>query len=389
MSKNPNSGRFYFRLFVFIYCIFAWCLNCLKRRRRPEHPKSFLIAHHLLLGDTLMLTPMLAKIRRCYPEAVIYFLVSDQYVELYEKSPYRINALGFNPRSLQSYFELRKVIKSVDLALVPGDNRFSSLAFSLGSKWIIAFEDVPGAWLKNLFVDEFVAIPSAAINWEDMNLKLIPCSEDYGNDFFYNKADWKSPTFAPYRRPENYVVLHVGASGPLKYWPEPKWLELAGRLASLGYDVVWTASPKEQWLINQIDPSHQFQAYSNLSLAQLWHLIEYAELVICPDTGVAHLAKLTDTPVIVLFGQGSDVLFGKGQFFENHRFYRSIIIDDIACRDTHQLFKRRIPWVQRCNRTIKQCQDNICMKNISVDRVFDKVVEFRSLNHSFQSLNAE
>lgn len=380
MRKNPNSGRFYFRLFVFLYCIVSWCLSCLKKRHRPEYPKRFLIAHHLLLGDTLMLTPMLAKIRRCYPDAVIYFLVSDQYVELYEKSPYRIRALGFNPRSLQSYFDLRKRVESVDIALVPGDNRFSSLAFSLGSKWIIAFEDVPGARLKNLFVDEFVAIPSQAINWEDMNLKLVPCEDPSGNDFVYSKADWESPAFVPYRRPENYVVLHVGASGPLKYWPEPKWLELAGRLSSLGYDVIWTASPKEQRLIDEIDPSHQFKAYSNLSLAQLWHLIEHAQLVVCPDTGVAHLAKLTDTPVIVLFGQGSDLLFGRGLFFQNHRFYRSIIIDDIACRDTHQLFKRRIPWVRRCNRTIKQCQNNICMKNISVDRVFDKVVEFRSLS---------
>ncbi len=38
-------------------------------RRPPRDPRRILIAHHLLLGDTLMLTPLLAKLRARHPSA--------------------------------------------------------------------------------------------------------------------------------------------------------------------------------------------------------------------------------------------------------------------------------------------------------------------------------
>ena len=37
------------------------------RRVEPIEPRRILIAHHLLLGDTLMLTPLLAKLRASHP----------------------------------------------------------------------------------------------------------------------------------------------------------------------------------------------------------------------------------------------------------------------------------------------------------------------------------
>ncbi|TMH84777.1 MAG: heptosyltransferase, partial [Betaproteobacteria bacterium] len=35
----------------------------LSPRRKPAQPKRVLIAHHLLLGDVVMLAPLLAKLR--------------------------------------------------------------------------------------------------------------------------------------------------------------------------------------------------------------------------------------------------------------------------------------------------------------------------------------
>lgn len=379
-SKNKadtKSSRFYFRILVFFYCFCFYLINIFRRRKPSENPKSFLIAHHLLLGDTLMLTPMLAKLRYFYPDAIIYFLASDQYVDLYEKSPYKITAIGYNPKNFNSYLKLRKIIKSVDIAYIPGDNRFSSLAYSLNAKWIVAFYDRPENWLKNIFVDEFVPIPDEPIKWEDMNLQLIKTNQNQADyDGFYNKKDWLSPAFEPYKRPDCYIILHVGASNPLRYWPSENWFELAVNIENLGYQVIWTASPQERKLIENIDPQNRFLAYANLSLTQLWDLVDHAKLVVCPDTGVSHLAKLTDTPVIVLFGQGSDILFGKGRFYKNHVFYKTIIIEDFPCRDQNLLFKRHITWVRRCNRTTSQCNDNLCMKGISVSEVFDNVLDF-------------
>ncbi|MGY6277705.1 glycosyltransferase family 9 protein [Methylomonas sp. MgM2] len=376
-KTKPKSSRFYFRAAVFFYCALFFITNSFQKRKRPERPKRFLIAHHLLLGDTLMLTPMLAYLRNDFPDAVIYFLVSEQYLCLYEKSPYEVRAIGYNPKNARSYFRLRKLIQSVDVAFIPGDNRFSSLAYSLKARWIVAFWDLPKNRLKNLFVDQFVAMPTEPLSWEDMNVRLV--RSNAGNaigKIDYDKNDWPAASFDDYQKPDNYIVLHVGASNPLRYWQPEKWLELANRLEALGYAVVWTAGPQEGGIIEQIDPNKKYKAYTGLHLNQLWDLLEHAKLAICPDTGVSHMAKLTDTPVIVLFGQGSNVLFGKGEFFENHVFYRAVIIDDMPCRNQNTLFKRPIPWVRRCGRTLKDCQNNLCMQAISVDMVFQPVLEF-------------
>jgi predicted small integral membrane protein len=43
------------------------------RRRSPMgDPRRVLVAHNLLLGDTLMLTPLVAKIRARFPAAAIF-----------------------------------------------------------------------------------------------------------------------------------------------------------------------------------------------------------------------------------------------------------------------------------------------------------------------------
>ena len=36
-------------------------------RRRPAAPRRILVLHHLLLGDTLMVTALLAKLRERHP----------------------------------------------------------------------------------------------------------------------------------------------------------------------------------------------------------------------------------------------------------------------------------------------------------------------------------
>ncbi len=42
------------------------------RRRKPAQPERILVLHHLLLGDALMLTPLLARLAARYPLAERY-----------------------------------------------------------------------------------------------------------------------------------------------------------------------------------------------------------------------------------------------------------------------------------------------------------------------------
>jgi ADP-heptose:LPS heptosyltransferase len=345
------------------------------RRRKPDTPRRILVAHHLLLGDTLMLTPLIAKLRERYPEAEIVMTTPKAFAPLYEKRPYGVNALPFDPRDRATVAALFKQ-PGFDLAVVPGDNRYSWLAAALGARWIVAHRGDRPAY-KNWPVDELIPYSSTPAALADMFAALI----DGPPPLAYDLRDWPAPTSAPFTLPTRpYAVLHVGASNPLRLWEPEKWRAVAQWLTEQGRQVVWSGGRNEAAIVAQIDPEQRFQSYAErLDLPQLWQLIANADIFLCPDTGVAHLARLVGTPTVTLFGPGSRILFGAGDFWRNSP-YAAVTIDDFPCRDQRTLFRREIPWVRRCARSLSECPAARCMQGIDVERVLAAVASLSLLS---------
>ena len=92
----------------------------LRRRERiaPRDPQRILVAHHLLLGDTLMLTPLLKKLRALHPGADIAMTVPRASAPLYAGAPYGVRALPFDPRHSASALFAEAPF---DIACNPGD----------------------------------------------------------------------------------------------------------------------------------------------------------------------------------------------------------------------------------------------------------------------------
>src|SRR5205807_10665 len=67
-------------------------------RSRPAHPKRVLIAHHLLVGDVMMLAPLLAKLRERYPQAEVAMTVRRALAPLFARRPYGVQAIPYDPR---------------------------------------------------------------------------------------------------------------------------------------------------------------------------------------------------------------------------------------------------------------------------------------------------
>ncbi len=339
-------------------------------RRRPcDPPRRILIAHHLLLGDTLMLTPLLAKLRQRYPNAEIVMTVPKPIAPLYAGRPYGVEALAYDPRDRQSLNALWQR-RGFDLALVPGDNRFGWLARALRSRWVVAFAGDRPAW-KSWPIDQLLPYPAVPAAWGDMVAGLIEGMQPAP----YHVADWPAPACRPFDLPaQPYCMLHVGASASLKLWQRDKWLALADQLSMRGYQPVWSGGAGEDRVVASIDPEGIFPSFAGkLDLPQLWQLLEHASILICPDTGVAHLGRLTGTPTVTLFGPGSAVICGKGEFWRASP-YRAVTAE-IACRDQNVLFRRRIGWVRRCGRSNEECAAARCMEAIGVDTVLASVDE--------------
>lgn len=342
----------------------------MQRRERPVAPHRILIAQHLLTGDVLMLTPLLAKLRERHPDADIVITARRSVASLYSGRPYGVRALVYEPREAATLTALFDE-PGFDLAFVPGDNRYSWLAAAAGARWIVAFAgDRPAA--KSWPVDELRPYSSVPAAWGDMVAGLAEGPAPRA----YRPADWPAPACAPFDAPVGrYAVLHVEASTPLKHWEDGKWLSLAEKLHEKGIRPVWSAGPGGGALIHRIDPEARFAALGHrLDLAQLWHLVAGAALVVCPDTSVMHIGRLVGAPTVALFGPSSAQLYGPGDFWRDIPG-RAVTIDNFPCRDQHRLFKREIAWVQRCQRTLAECPAPRCMHAIEVEAVARAALE--------------
>ncbi|CAG0964834.1 Lipopolysaccharide core heptosyltransferase RfaQ [Burkholderiales bacterium] len=332
------------------------------RRARPADPRRILIAHHLLLGDTLMLTALVAKLALRHPNAEVAMTVPRAAASLYASRPYGLRAIAWDTRDLpRDLFDQ----PPFDLAYVPGDNRYAWLAAAMRARWIVAFEgDRPAR--KSWPVDLRVPCPAEPAAWSDMVAALA----DGPPPAPYSPSQWPAGPAAPFDAPGGrYAVLHVGASTPLKRWSPERWRAVAALLAARGIEPVWSGGRGEDAIVRACDPEVRHRSYAGaLDLAQMRALLDRAALLVSPDTGIAHLGRIAGTPSVTLYGPGSATLTGAGRFYAAMP-WRAVTVDPFPCRDQRILFKREIDWVRRCGRSIAECPHPRCMDAIGVDAV--------------------
>ena len=159
------------------------------------------------------------------------------------------------------------------------------------------------------------------------------------------------------------ILLNPNASDllPLRKWPTERYVDLARRLLERFDDVSigMTGAPDEAGSIArvaaQVGSPRCFSLAGKTTLPQLLVLYTLAELLITNDSGPAHFASMTPITVITLFGPETPLLF---------RALTPLAIPiymQLPCS----------PCVNAYNNRQSVCRDNICMKSITVDHVFE------------------
>lgn len=122
------------------------------------------------------------------------------------------------------------------------------------------------------------------------------------------------PPGAPPGASEGATLIHPGASSPARRWPVDRFAEVARAEAGAGWRVVITGSRDEVGLARELATAAGLPEEAVLAgrtdLAALARAVAAARLVVCGDTGVAHLATALGTPSVVLFGPSSPAEWG-------------------------------------------------------------------------------
>jgi ADP-heptose:LPS heptosyltransferase len=129
------------------------------------------------------------------------------------------------------------------------------------------------------------------------------------------------PTEPPLQR--GVTVVHPGAADPARRWPAERFAAVARDLDRAGHRVVVTGVEAERPLARTVAAAAGLPAGRVLAgamdHAQLAALVAAARLVVCGDTGLAHLATAYRVPSVLLFGPMSPAQWGPPPGRQQHR----------------------------------------------------------------------
>jgi len=120
------------------------------------------------------------------------------------------------------------------------------------------------------------------------------------------------------------IVVHPGASRPARRWPADRFADVVAALAGRGHRCVVTGGRDETTLTRTVAGRTEGSgpvedAGGRWDLPDLARAIRRAPLVICGDTGPAHLATALGTPSVLLFGPTPPARWGPLVDQERHR----------------------------------------------------------------------
>ncbi len=169
-----------------------------------------------------------------------------------------------------------------------------------------------------------------SLSWSDRALSLLPGrhhTDEYAR-LLLGRLDTEKPThLAPVpasrlppspreRLPKlRRIVLVPGGArnllrdDALRRWPVENYVALAGDLLGAGFEVLLVGGPEDRWTspyffkLLQDSPSGQLSdLIGTLSLIETIALLNSADISVTHDTGPLHLAGITASAIIALFG---------------------------------------------------------------------------------------
>ncbi|MBU0750972.1 MAG: lipopolysaccharide heptosyltransferase I [Gammaproteobacteria bacterium] len=280
------------------------------------------------LGDVIHNLPVATDLRRRFPDAVIDWVVEENFAELPRLHPavrrvipvavrrWRKTLLSsatwseigaFRRAASTEFFDAvldtQGLLKSALISTQARGPRYGHAADSAREPLAARFYDRAFSIPKNLHaVERNRRLAAAAFGYATDDLPL-----DYGITAPPLAAPW-----LPNDGKGDYAVLLTATSRADKEWPEPDWQALGQALITMGMRCVLPAgSPAERGRAGRIAATlGRAVAAPPLNLTQLAGLMAGAQIVIGVDTGLTHLAAALNRPTIAIFCASDPQLTG-------------------------------------------------------------------------------
>lgn len=315
---------------------------------------KFLIIRLSSLGDVILSTSVVRELKKQFPGSQIDFLVKEQYVDAVKFNPLITNKYVYPADNitgkltgilenekydavidLQNNFRSRKITKELSADL------YSYKKPSLKKFLLVRFK-----------INLFRQIKSV----QQMYSEACPLIE------FDNQPPEFYFTISPkIRKPEKRLaVLCPGSRHFTKMWPVEYFIRLSAKLINSGYEVYVTGGKDDIEICREIAGTNSliFDYSTGNKLDEIATVINFADVVVCNDSGLMHIASALKKPLAAIFGSTVKE-FGFSPLSAN-----SVVIEnkELSCRPCSHTGRSNCP-----KKHFK------CMKEITPDSVFNQL----------------
>jgi ADP-heptose:LPS heptosyltransferase len=336
----------------------------------PAHPlrdssveRVAIVRLRVGIGDLVLTVPALRALRATRPDVRVTIVTWQEMNQVVERMRAYVDDLlpfpgypGIPDRKpkgelIAPFFTLAKK-QSFDLAIQmyggrPAANEVTSM---MGARRVGGFF-TPGEWEADLTTHLPYPVRAPEVYRHLMLMEFL--GADRGSDdleFPLDARDEEKCNLLLRKHesaPRRYVVVHPGATATSRRWPPALFGRVADRLAAHGFDILVTGCRGEEALTSGVVTSMRTRAHDlcgQTSLGGFGAVISKAALLLCNDTGAAHVAAAVGTPTVTVFLSG-DPRRWSGLDSETQR----AVYADVPCRPCGLL---DCPIDFRCARTL-------------------------------------
>ncbi|MFQ5657424.1 MAG: lipopolysaccharide heptosyltransferase II [Candidatus Methylomirabilales bacterium] len=345
----------------------------------PARIQRVLIRGVNWVGDAVMTTPTIFRIRQAFPHAKISLLVRPWVAGVFEGNPYIDEIIlydrGGRHAGVTGFLRLAQELQGhrFDLAILLQNAFEAALLASVariphrlgydtqGRGFLLTTVVVRDGSVKGLHHVDYYQALTRALGWpeggEEPTVYLVSGGEERVRTLLQDEG---------VQPEESLVAFNPGSTyGSAKRWPADRYAALADRLVeSLGVRILLMGAQGDQTVARRVrSSSRQPERIVDLSgrteIQLLAALLKRCAVFVTNDTGAMHIGAAVGVPVVAIFGP----------------------TDPHATSPTGRYLLVRQP-VPCSPCLLRECPiDHRCMTGISVDQVFSSVLtQYASLS---------
>ena len=335
---------------------------------------KILIIHTAFIGDIVLSTPLIQKLKDLYPKSKIDYLTLPTNQSVLYNNPNLNEIILYDKKGkdkgIKGFLKVLKILKQkkYDYAVIP--HRFiKSILLAKLAKIpdIVGFDVATGSSLldKKVHYDMKKHEVERLLNLVGYEGKKIPVRIYPAKENFVKIEKMLKNSGYTRKKEQKLILVAPGSQRPEKMWPIEKYREVIQKLKkNENYFIGITGSKSEKELsLNFEKDKNVIDFRGEISLVEFGALISKADVVVGNDSSPIHIASGFEKPFVIgIFGPGKRSLgffpwTEKSNVIEDNEFYENNIV--IIPKNQHKYKKDYYKGIPL----------------ISTDRVYEEIIK--------------